>query len=96
MDLLTGYFVFVSSYNSSTDDADKFSELQLLLAQARHHVQNANNADLVSERRLRAKLEQQLAEERAQREEIIEQQVQLRDKTSISMSHGNLVRVIDC
>lgn len=71
---------------------DKFSELQLLLAQARYHVQNAESADLVSERRLRVKLEQQLADERAKRDEIIEQQVQLRDKHTANTNAGNMVQ----
>lgn len=70
---------FLFSYNSSMDDQERFAELQLLLAQARHHVQNAENTDLAVERKLRAKLEQQLAEEKNKREEL-EQRVQMREK----------------
>lgn len=71
------------------DDQDRFSELQMLLAQARHHVQNAENTDLVMERKLRAKLEIQLAEEKSKREELVEQEVRLRDK---STANPNMVR----
>lgn len=72
------------------DDQDRFAELQLLLTQARHHVQNAENADLVMERKLRMKLEQQLADEKRKRDEMVEEQVQLREKTNPNQS--NLVR----
>lgn len=65
----------------------------MLLAQARYHVQNAENSDLANERRMRSKLEQQLAEERAKREELIEQQVQLREKTNLTTNNGNMVSV---
>jgi len=77
-----GVYCLCFSYNSSTEDHDRFAELQALLAQARHHVQNADSSDLAMERRLRAKLEQQLAEEKAKREELVEQQIQLREKTT--------------
>ena len=70
------------------DDQDRFSELQMLLAQARHHVQNAENTDLVMERKLRAKLELQLAEEKSKRDEMVEQEVKLREKTT---SNPNMV-----
>lgn len=77
----TNYVLLVDSYNSSMDDHDRFTELQILLAQARHHVQNAENSDLVMERKLRIKLEQQLADEKSKRDELVEQQVQLREKS---------------
>ena len=82
--------IFISSYNSSMDDQDRFAELHLLLAQARHHVQNAENSDLMMERKLRLKLEQQLAEEKSKRDELVEEQVQMREKNNPAMS--NMVR----
>ena len=73
------------------DDQDRFSELQMLLAQARHHVQNAENTDLVMERKLRAKLELQLAEEKSKRDEMVEQEVKLREKTTSNLNMVNFL-----
>lgn len=78
------------------DDQDRFTELQLLLAQARHHVQNAENTDLASERKLRVKLELQLASEKEKREEIIEHEVKLREKTSSDNSHMVSIMSLRC
>ena len=69
------------------DEQERYAELHSLLAQARHHVQNAENSDLLVERKLRMKLEQQLAEEKSKRDELVEEQVQLREKANPNISN---------
>lgn len=86
-DCVTHGVIWSYSYNSSMDDADRFSELQQLLAQARYHVQNAENAELVTEHKYRVKLEHQFSNESSQNGDE-EKNVKLREKTNLK---GNMV-----